>query len=213
MTVMTDWDERYRTGDIPWEKGEPAPPLLEFLERRGVECFGEGPVLVPGCGLGHDVRALAASGVKAVGLDLSPLAVERAQGFPRVSGETFEMGNFLDPAWHVGRKFTAIWEHTCFCAIDPGQRVNYAKAVAGLLGQGGILAGVFFLTPHDPGEETAGPPFATTLAELESWFSPWFERIDGWVPQRAYPGREGREWVGLFRRQTEASVAGLDGCR
>ena len=120
---MTDWDERYRTGDTPWEKGEPAPPLLEFLERRGVECFGGGPVLVPGCGLGHDVRALAASGVEAVGLDLSALAVERAQGHPRVGGETFETGDFLDPAWHEGRRFTAIWEHTCFCAMDFGRGV------------------------------------------------------------------------------------------
>lgn len=205
---MTDWDERYRTGETPWEKGGPAPPLLEFLERVGMDCFGDGPVLVPGCGLGHDVRALAASGVSAVGLDLSAIAVKRARDFPVMNGETYEMGDFLDPAWRVGRKFSAIWEHTCFCAIDPGQRGNYAEAVAGLLGPGGTLAGVFFLTPHDPGEEEPGPPFATTVAELEEWFSPWFERIDGWVPQRAYPGREGREWVGLFHKQTEAGVAG-----
>lgn len=210
---MTDWDERYRMGDTPWEKGEPAPPLLELLERMGVGIFGEGPVLVPGCGLGHDVRALAASGLKVVGLDLSTLAVERARATPAVGGETYEMGDFLDPAWRIGRSFTAVWEHTCFCAIDPDQRRNYAEAVAGLLEEGGILAGVFFLTPFDPGEEAVGPPFATTLEELEQWFSPWFERIHGWAPQRAYPGREGREWTGLFRRRTQAGVAGQVGGR
>ena len=210
---MTDWDERYRTGDTPWEKGQPAPPLLELLDRTDLELFGAGPVLVPGCGLGHDVRALAARGLKAVGLDISALAVERARDFPMVNGETYEIGDFLDPAWRVGRNFTAIWEHTCFCAIDPSQREYYVEAVAGLLEPGGILAGVFFLTPHDPGEEAVGPPFATSLEELEKWFSPWFERIDGWVPLRAYPGREGREWVGLFCRRTEAVVAGQAGCR
>lgn len=208
VSGMTNWDERYRLGDTPWEKGEPAPPLLELLELLGVECFGEGPVLVPGCGLGHDVRALASNGLPVVGLDLSELAVKRARDMPVVHGETYEIGDFLDHAWRVGRNYTAIWEHTCFCAIDPNQRENYAASVADLLGEGGILAGVFFLTPHDPGEEAVGPPFPTSLEELEKWFSPWFERIHGWVPQRAYPGREGREWTGLFRRRTQAGVAG-----
>ncbi len=205
---MTDWDERYRLGDTPWEKGRAAPPLLELLERIGTEPWGGGPVLVPGCGTGHDVRALAEMGLMAVGLDLAEMAIQRAGEFPTVGGETYELGNFLEPSWHAGRGFSAIWEHTCFCAINPAQRAAYAEAVAELLEEGGLLAGVFFLTPHDPGEETAGPPFATSIAELEERFSPWFERIDGWVPERAYPGREGREWIGLFRKLSNASVAG-----
>lgn len=201
---MTDWDQRYRTGDTPWEKGAPAPPLLELLEKMGAPCFGPGPVLVPGCGLGHDVRALAECGVKAVGLDLSELAIQRARAFPQVGGESYEQGDFLDPAWRVGKRFPAMWEHTCFCAIHPGQRGSYAEAAAGLLDEGGILAGVFFLTPHDPGEEEPGPPFATTVEELEKWFSPWFKLLDGWVPQRAYPGREGREWVARWISATRS---------
>lgn len=205
---MTDWNERYRAGDTPWEKGQPAPPLLELLERMDLENWGGGPVLVPGCGTGHDVRALAEKGLTTVGVDLAEMAVERARAFPAVGNESYELGNFLDPSWRAGRKFSAIWEHTCFCAIDPNQRAAYAKAAADLLDEGGLLAGVFFLTPFDPGEEAAGPPFATTIEELENWFSPAFERIDGWVPLRAFPGREGREWIGLFRKVSNGSVAG-----
>jgi len=26
--------------------------------------------------------------------------------------------------------------------------------------------------------------------------------VDGWVPQQAYPGREGRERIGIFRRNS-----------
>jgi hypothetical protein len=52
-----DWEQRYETGDTPWEKGAPAPPLLEWLESRGSI---RGDILVPGCGSGHDVRAIAA---------------------------------------------------------------------------------------------------------------------------------------------------------
>ena len=195
---MTDWESRYQVGDMPWEKGQASPPLVELLEK--FTDWGAGPILVPGCGFGHDVRALAALGKPVVGLDLAPTAVARAREFPQVGTEIYERGNFLDPEWRVGREFSGIWEHTCFCAIDPGDRARYAAAAAGCLRQGGVLAGVFFLTPFDPGDEAAGPPFAVTVAELDEWFSPWFERVDGWVPQAAFPGRAGREWIGLFRK-------------
>ena len=104
----------------------------------------------------------------------------------------------------MDRQFSAIWEHTCFCAIDPSDRARYVAAAAGCLVDGGVLAGVFFLTPFDPGDDTTGPPFGVSLEDLDKWFSPWFERLDGWVPAAAYPGREGREWVGLFRKLVKA---------
>ncbi|MFN5868275.1 MAG: thiopurine S-methyltransferase, partial [Akkermansiaceae bacterium] len=51
---MTDWNQRYELGDTPWEKGHAAPPLLELLEKMDPSIWGEGAVLVPGCGTGHD---------------------------------------------------------------------------------------------------------------------------------------------------------------
>lgn len=201
---MTDWEGRYQAGDMPWEKGRAAPPLLEILEKSGPEVFGQGPVLVPGCGLGHDARALASLGIPVIGLDLSQKALELAGTFKKSGNETYELEDFLEPEWRNGREFSAIWEHTCFCAIHPFDRDRYARAAADCLVEGGILAGVFFLTPHDPGDEDAGPPFGATVSELERRFSPWFTPIGGWVPEAAYPGREGREWIGLFRRNAQA---------
>ena len=205
---MRDWEECYRTGDTPWDKGCAAPPLLELIERLGKELWGGGAVLVPGCGFGHDVRALAELGIPVVGLDIAETAVAGAQEIPAIGAETYEIGDFLDAAWRAGRRFSAIWEHTCFCAIDPAQRQEYAVAAAELLGPGGVLAGVFYLTPNDPGEEDEGPPFNASVGEIDGLFSPWFERIAGWVPDRTYPGREGREWVGVFRKLPYARVAG-----
>ena len=195
---MTDWEQRYRTGDTPWEKGLPSPALLELLATPAD--WGAGPVLVPGCGLGHDVRALGVLEIPVLGLDVSPTAVELARGIPRTAREVYETGDFLDPAWRAGRSFSAVWEHTCFCAIDPGERTRYAQAAADCLPHGGLLAGVFFLTPYDPGEDESGPPFAVSVAELDAGFAPWFQRVAGWVPQAAFPGREQREWIGLYRR-------------
>jgi hypothetical protein len=199
---MTDWETRYQAGDTPWEKGHASPALHELLE-SGPD-WGAGPILVPGCGFGHDVRALSGLEIPVLGLDLAVSAVNRARELAISEMEAYELGDFLDPEWRVGREFSAVWEHTCFCAIQPEDRPRYAEAVAGCLQDGGLLAGVFFITPFDPGEEQEGPPFPTSVEELDAWFSPWFERIRGWVPSKAYPGRENREWIGLFRKIAQA---------
>jgi SAM-dependent methyltransferase len=201
---MTDWESRYQAGDMPWDKGSAAPPLLELLAKRGVELWGGGPVLVPGCGLGHDVRVLAELGLEVTGVDISRNAVERAEDFPVVGREAYEVGNFLVPPWAGGNRFSAIWEHTCYCAIAPSARADYAASAAAWLEDGGVLAGVFYLTPYDPGQEEEGPPFAATLAGIAACFEPWFERVDAWVPTAAYPGREGREWIGVFQKRMKA---------
>lgn len=199
-----DWEACYRNRETPWDKGAPAPPLWELIDRKGGGVFGSGPVLVPGCGYGHDVRALAGLGLSVVGLDLSETAVRETRGIPLAGAETYEAGDFLDPGWQRDRSFSAIWEHTCFCAIDPSLRDAYARAAARVLPAGGILAGVFYLTPHDPGVNHEGPPFASTSDEIESRLGPWFELLEAWVPEHAYPGREGREWLAVFRRNHAA---------
>lgn len=200
--MTRNWEECYQNRNTPWDRGGPAPPLLEILERLGPEPWGGGPVLAPGCGVGHDVRALAAAGIPAVGLDLAPSAVARARQFPATGAECYECGDFLDPVWSAGRGFGAIWEHTCFCAIHPELRTAYARAAAAVLAPERHLCGVFYLDPHSPGEPHEGPPFGVTVAELDTVFGPWFKRVEGWVPQCAYPGREGREWLAVYRRNS-----------
>ena len=33
--AVTNWNQCYRTGDTPWEKGAPAPPLLSWMAQHG----------------------------------------------------------------------------------------------------------------------------------------------------------------------------------
>lgn len=197
---MTDWNQRYELGDTPWEKGRAAPPLLELLEKMDASIWGGGQVLVPGCGTGHDARAISAIGLKTLGLDLAPLAIAKANEHPTTGNETYELGDFLDPAWRAGKTFSAIWEHTCYCAIHPSRRPDYAAACKELIAPGGHLIGVFFLTPNDPNDDDDGPPFNATIEELDARFAPEFERIESWVPKACYPGREGKEWIAIYRR-------------
>lgn len=200
VRFMKNWEAHYQAGDTPWDRGEAAPPLMEIIERHGAQWWGGGPVLVPGCGSGHDVRAIAETGVPAVGVDIAMTALQIAREVPFNGPASYELGDFLDPVWRVGKTVAAIWEHTCFCAISPDQRSAYAESAAAILPTGGMLVGVFFLTPRDPGEVGDGPPYGCSIAELEETFGPWFERVVGWVPERAHLDRAGREWTGIFRK-------------
>jgi SAM-dependent methyltransferase len=205
---MTDWDERWRQGDTPWEKGYAAPPLTEYLESgEATELLHARRVLVPGCGSGNDVRELARHGIGATGLDLSAAAVERARQETPAGREDYLCGDLFESDWRIGREFDAVFEHTCFCAIPPSLRPAYAKAMGEILQVGGHLVGVFFLTPWDPGEAENGPPFAASREEIMTLFAPWFELKKGRVPDRAYPGREGREWLAVLERRPNPGVA------
>ncbi len=190
-----DWESRYQTGDTPWEKAAPAPPLLEWLadhELRGL-------VLVPGCGSGHDVRALAAAGAQPIGLDIAPTAITRAESFPRAGTERYRLENFLALPPELLGQFDWVFEHTCFCAIDPALRANYAAAAAAALKPSGRLLAIFYL---DPGpRDYEGPPFGVTREELDALFAPNFETVEEFVPTTAFPGREGRELVRVLRRR------------
>src|ERR1700750_525134 len=88
QTVMGS-GRKIPVGDFPLDKGAPAPPLLEWLATRGAM---RGSVLVPGCGLGYDVRAIAAASPEArvVGVDLAPSALDRARQFPPAGTERYE---------------------------------------------------------------------------------------------------------------------------
>lgn len=186
-----DWSEKYRKGETPWDKGYGAPPLREALKRFSVK----GRVLVPGCGLGHDVRLLATQGAEVVGLDISTVAIEMARQIEPACGETYEVGNFL--TGRVERdSFDLVFEHTCFCAIFPEEREAYVRAVHRVLRPGGRFLAIFFTNIDSP----EGPPFPVTADQVNALFGDSFELVDKWIPTEAYPEREGREEMWLLRK-------------
>lgn len=204
---MTDWQHQYDTGDTPWDKGSPAPALVQYLAHSPIT----GRVLVPGCGTGQDVKAIGAAGADHVtGLDIAPGAVERARRFLAGTPHTEALAGDLFQDCHrppLAGQFDAVWEHTCYCAIPPERRGEYAEAIAAALKPGGRLIGVFYLNPWDEGEDqTQGPPFGTGLEELiRNFESRQFQLLQGWRPEIAYPGREGKEWCGIFQKPDPAA--------
>jgi len=191
----TDWEEHYQNGDTPWEKGAPSPGLVDYL---AVHPPLGGRVLVPGCGLGHDVRAIAPRAEETVGIDISASAIARAAEFPAKGRAIYQVADLFNLPAEMRNSFDWVWEHTCFCAIDLSQRPAYVEAVASALKSRAHLLAVFYL---DPGNDSPdeGPPFEVSVPELNRLFDPHFDLVDEWLPQHTYPGREGREWMRLLR--------------
>lgn len=178
---------------MPWEKGEPSPGLVDFLDSHAE--LPRGTVCIPGCGTGHDVRAWAKAGFSAHGFDLAPSAVTLSAAKTREAGLSaeFKLADFLhDPPPML---FDWVFEHTLFCAIQPAERDLYGEAVVRWLKPGGQYLAVNYLIP-----DTEGPPFGTTKEEVTRRFSSNFELIQDWVP-RSYPNRTGLERMFWWRRK------------
>ncbi|MBK1883259.1 methyltransferase domain-containing protein [Luteolibacter pohnpeiensis] len=195
-----DWNSRYANQDTPWNKGTHTPVLEEFLARHAEKLHGK--VAVPGCGAGHDCRWLAEiPDCEVSGFDIAPLAIEEARGLDVAEKVSYRLYDFLNPCPDDTEGFDLLWEHTCFCALEPSMRDGYLKTAATLLKPGGRVAGVFFINPEmDEGEQ--GPPFKISVEELKSaWDAAGFEILDSWTPTSGYDGRIGRELALMLRKR------------
>jgi SAM-dependent methyltransferase len=190
--TTTDWEELYQKGEMPWEKGEPSPGLVDFLAEH--PNLARGSVCVPGCGTGHDVRAWAKAGFDVLGVDLAPSAIALSRERTAAAGLSaeFQLADFLQD--NPPRQFDWLFEHTLFCAINPEQRDAYERAVLRWLKPEGHFLAVHYLIP-----DRDGPPFGTTREEVIQRFSPHFKLLGEWVP-RSYPNRTGLELLLWWKR-------------
>jgi cyclopropane fatty-acyl-phospholipid synthase-like methyltransferase len=194
MTKETDWQERYQTEDTPWDKGEPAPGLVDWLKKQTLD--PDARVLVPGCGRGHDASAWAKAGFDTTGMDLAEIALSDArEKYESLPNLAFFPGNFLDEK--PQEPYDLIFEHTLYCAIDPARREDYAKSLPNWLKPGGYFLAIHFIFPLD--EE--GPPFGASKDEIINRFQTNFTLRDDWKP-RHFEGRKNEEWMFLWQRKT-----------
>jgi SAM-dependent methyltransferase len=193
------WNQVYEeAGDESpgWDLGGPNPELVWQLG-HAVPAIVPGRIVVPGCGQGHDVALLAAMGFEVLGVDVAPLAVARAgQALERLGlrGEVREADFFRLGDTHAGA-FDYVYEYTCFCAIHPDRRREYAETVRRILKPGGQLIGCFY---HH--QKPGGPPFDTTPEQIRAAFGGLMELQQLTVAQNSVERRMGMElWARFFR--------------
>lgn len=154
------WELDYQLGTAGWDIGTPTPVFQRLLREK---TFPPGRMLVPGAGRGHDAREFARHGFEVVAVDFARDAVEAmralmddASRHEILHHDLFQLPKELDAS------FDYVLEYTCFCAIDPTRRNEYADTIARVLKRGGKY--IALALPLD--EHVGGPPFAVNADEL-----------------------------------------------
>lgn len=154
----TAWSFQYEMANTPWDLGRPHPELITRLASDQTLGTGKlGSALVPGCGLGHDARALADAGWTVTGLDFaSSLAGRLDDRVDFVCADAF--------SYRPVEPFDLVVDHTFFCAVPPERRTELGRRMAEWVRPGGTLVSLVFPIGRD--ECLAGPPFAMSIEDL-----------------------------------------------
>ncbi len=201
VSTAAFWEGLYASRSDGWELGHPAPALSSWLSAgNAFPAAGSGTasVAVPGCGRGHDARLLARAGYRVWGFDFAPAAITEARALAqRDSVEVIlEQRDVFTLARDHGGRFDGVWEYTCFCAIDPARREEYARLIHAILRPGGHLLACFYPLR----EGTDGPPFPVSVAEVERVLAPGFTILEAGPPAESVERRRGLEWLVLAHR-------------
>jgi SAM-dependent methyltransferase len=143
------WDSRYREGGARWELDVAPGQFLRWMGGRP----DRGSVLIPGCGSGLEIAALASAGWKVTAIDFAPTAIARARARADGSGATLIQGDFFAHPFAPG-SFDVVYERTFLTALSPDRWPACAARYAGLLAPDGVVAG-YCLYGHEP----EPPPF------------------------------------------------------
>lgn len=191
------WQGRYAAGTTGWDRGQ-ASPALEAWLRSGA--LTPCRILVPGCGRGHEVVALARAGFRVTGLDYASAAVETLRARLAEDGLGAEVVDADILAWEPTAQFEAVYEQTCLCALPPERWEDYEQRLASWLVPGGSLAAAFMQT-----DASAGPPFACAPGAMRRLFAA--ERWD-WPAELTPVGHPLGlvELAGILRRRSPEAI-------
>ncbi|MEN0058949.1 MAG: methyltransferase domain-containing protein [Bdellovibrio sp.] len=181
------WSQIYRDQANPgWNLGGPAEALKDMLPRLKIS---RSRVLVLGCGEGHDAAFFAQAGHVVTAVDISPVALQRARNlYGSIPDLKFIEADLFNLPRQFDQSFDVIFEHTCFCAINPNRRQDLVKIWNRLLVPGGHLMGVFFTF-----EKRQGPPYGGSEWELRQRLKASYQPIFWGRWQKSVPGRQGKE--------------------
>lgn len=195
------WDEAYLHNRVPWDIGRPQPAIARLA------AAGEliEPVLDVGCGSGEHALLAATSALEVTGVDISPLAIERARAKARQRGlsANFLVGDALalDQVERLVPPFRTVIDTGCFHTFANVDRPIYAASVAGVVEPGGVLHLLCFseLTPGDDG------PRRVTQAELFATFSREWQvesiEADAFAVSNLWSGPPPNAWLARIVRR------------
>jgi len=164
------WQERFATGTTPWNRGAPNPQLARWIA-DGTLASGMA-VIVPGCGHGWEVAALAKAGMHVTGIDFAHNALAICRQILDSDGCTAKLVDADVLHWQPDTPVDAVFEQTCLCALYPDFWQRYATQLHTWLKPGGKLLALFLqaLRPEATHGFIDGPPYHCDINAMRALF-------------------------------------------
>ena len=194
------WEEIYQGGRAGWDLGGPTPAFLRLLESG---LLPPGKMLVTCAGRGHDARAFARHGFRVDAVEFAAEPVRDMQALADPDAPVRVVQSDLFTLSHeLNGQYDYVLEYTCYCAINPARRPEYADLISRLLKPQGILIALIFPTTAKPG----GPPFYAPVSQvLELFQSRGFKVLRQETPGDSVPQRKDSEELLIMQKQDEVS--------
>ena len=171
MTIEDRYRERYKSGDTPWDVGQPDFNLIEVVTENPIlSC----KVLEIGCGTGDNSIWLAQNGFEVTGTDTSDIALEKAkEKASKANVECdFMLADFLNGKIE-GAPFSFTFDRGCFHSFSAeNDRKRFAQNVAAHLEEAGLW--LTLVGNADEDRQGPGPP-QRTAGDIVLAVEPYFE--------------------------------------
>ena len=176
-----DWDQIYRDPETPpWDTGRPSVQLQRLLDSGAVKpCRA----LDLGCGTGTNTLFLTQQGFEVTGVDLSEVAIQRAQEKARAAGiKTAFVCASVTALPGFGEPYEFVFDRGCFHTLATEQRGAFVAQLRDVTRPGSVY---FLLCGNAKEPQDPGPP-TVSEEEIRATFSRDFEI----------------EWIREFRFET-----------
>lgn len=200
MRTSGEWNERYRSGNLPWDTGRHDSNLSRCIEENNI---APGRMLDLGCGTGSNALWLAKLGFCVTGVDIAPLAIEAAR--QKASSEavniTFSTADILtDPIPNAPFEF--VFDRGCFHSLDdPADTERCTELISGYLTRAGLWLSL--MGSADGPVRESGPP-RRSASDITSAVEPGFEIIS---LRRTYLDSDAEDpplaWACLMRKRPQ----------
>jgi len=171
MTDKTDFNERYATGNTPWDSGRPSEELLRVL--KAGKLTGN-TVLDFGCGTGTNAIELARRGFRVTATDIVTQAIETAREKARNAGVTvdFRVANALRD--DSGGPYDILFDRGVYHSLRTEDLTSFQKFL-----QHATRTGSSWLSLAGNSKEDMenGPP-TVSEAEIRTELGPLFEILE-----------------------------------